>query len=186
MTRPITTLVIAVLPALLPTLTGCMFRDNGHKDDQWGDGPNGHANGDCDTQQGDTADTGAAQNGDHPAANFWLEPDTAAPGESLIASLQADVAFDWSSVQDVVFYGDVIPCTTQAREDELLITITVNADAAPGPVDLLIELNDGGAIWVDGAMTVVDGGAGSGGTGGTGSTSGNSSGNSSAGGGACG
>ena len=144
MTRPLALITVAVLPAL----GGCMFHDNDcPEDDFWG--PNGDGYGDVDDGYGD--DEG-------PAVQMWLVPDSASPGDELIAGLQADVQFDWASVTEVVFYGDVVPCTIQARADELLITIAVEVDAELGPVDLLVELADGNAVWVDDAFHVVAGG----------------------------
>ncbi len=93
--------------------------------------------------------------GDEPGEGFWLDPDVALPGEELIAGLHADQAFDWSQVVELHFYGPVRPCVFEARADELLITLLVDADAEPGAVDLLLELDDGGAIWVDDALTVL-------------------------------
>ena len=130
--------------SLLPSLGACVLYDNDCRDDDfWSD----------DSGRPGQDDTGVDP---EPKVQLWLDPDAAAPGADLITSLQADLVFDWTTVVSVEFYGPITPCTMQAREDELLITIAVDDDAMAGPVDLLVELDDGSAIWVDDAFLVLE------------------------------
>ena len=115
------------------------------------------------------------------APEFWLTPAEGAPGETLILSLQADQVVDFAAIEDLTFTAGVTPCTTQARDDELLVTVYVEEGAEVGFVDLLV---DGGsdrwfvedAFFVLGADDGGDGGDGSdGGDGGDGSDGGGGS-----------
>ncbi len=87
---------------------------------------------------------------------FSFTPDTAAPGEIFITSLVADSDdVDYSAITELVFYGDVVNCTTSARDDELLATIALPDDAAEGEVDMVIVFADGETIWVEGALHIA-------------------------------
>lgn len=87
---------------------------------------------------------------------FAFTPDTAAPGEIFITALVADSdEIDYAAITELVFYGDVVDCTTAARDDELLATIAIPEDAAEGEVDMVIVFEDGETIWVEGALNIV-------------------------------
>lgn len=96
------------------------------------------------------------------APMYWLTPGIAAPGETLIVSLESDQAIDWESVSDLHFYGDVSVCTTSARDDELLVTISVSPEALEGPVDMLIIFGEGEPAYVPAALTISGAGGGDG------------------------
>lgn len=102
------------------------------------------------------------QGWDDPAAEplYWLTPALAAPGETLIVSLQSDQAIDWASVDDLYFYGDVSVCTMSARDDELLVTISVSPESPEGPVDMLIIFAEGEPSYVPAALTISGAGGG--------------------------
>ena len=88
---------------------------------------------------------------------FTFTPDTAAPGEIFITALVADSdEIDYAAISELVFYGDVVDCTTSARSDELLATIAIPEDAAEGEVDMVIVFEDGETIWVEGALNIVE------------------------------
>ena len=90
------------------------------------------------------------------AVTFAFTPDTAAPGDIFITSLVADSDdIDYSAIEELVFYGDVVDCTTAARTDELLATIAIPEDAAEGEVDMVIVFSDGETIWVEGALNIA-------------------------------
>lgn len=90
------------------------------------------------------------------APSFSFTPDTASPGDIFITSLVSDSEdIDYSAITDLVFYGDVVDCTTSARDDELLATIALPDDAAEGEVDMVIIFEDGETIWVEGALNIV-------------------------------
>ena len=91
-----------------------------------------------------------------PAPTFAFTPDTAAPGDIFITSLVSDSDdIDYSAITELVFYGDVVDCTTSARDDELLATIAIPEDAAEGAVDMVIMFENGENIWVEGALYIT-------------------------------
>ncbi len=146
---------ILPLSLALLSLGGCVVYDKPcHDDGFWND---------------DTGDGFGGQDGGthepEPELGIVLTPDTLEQGETAIVSMQADLDFDWSTVEEIVFYGDVTPCAMQARADELLVTLSVAADAEAGAVDMVLELKDGEAHWVDDALFVVEVGGSGGGSG---------------------
>jgi hypothetical protein len=153
--------MIRLFPLLLPlaAMSGCIIYDSApgkcdgcRDDDAWDD--TGRQDGDH--QQAD--DPGADDSGDAAADHaFTLDPSEAALGETLIASLTVEGTFDLSTIEGVEFLGGVDVLATQTRDDEVLITLSVPADAQLGPQDLLLRLSDGQAEIVDGALTVTDG-----------------------------
>ncbi|MCB9778232.1 MAG: hypothetical protein H6742_06695 [Alphaproteobacteria bacterium] len=154
-----------LLAGVFALTTGCVVYDDTcddgsfwSDDSGWGDDGYGDDGGD-----------------DARTVEFWMDPDTVHPGETLIAGLQADAPLDWSQVVEVEIFGDITLCTTQARQDELLLTLAVDADARLGGVDLLLHMQDGDVFFIEDAMSVVagdgggdastDGGSGSDGSG---------------------
>lgn len=101
----------------------------------------------------DSGDSGAPV--EDPETAWWLDPAEIAAGDTLILSLQSDPMSDYTAISSLEFYGDVVVCTTQARTEELLVTVSAAETAAPGPVDLVIEFSDGTATWVDDALNVL-------------------------------
>ena len=85
---------------------------------------------------------------------FMLTPNVAAPGDVFIASLESDHIINFDSIVNIEFMGEVTICTTQARDEELLITIGVSEDAMDGTIDMLIEFDDGEFAYVESALTV--------------------------------
>lgn len=159
------------LPFLLAVFAGGCVIDGGcpkdledrWDDDRWDD--------DCDDDDadcadadtgaggdpGDTGDTGADKpDGSRDTLTYTLLPDAAAPGDTLITSLSADGAVDWTQVSALSFLGDITVCSTQAREGELLVTVTVDGEAAPGSVDLIIRFSDGENVLVEDAFEVLE------------------------------
>jgi hypothetical protein len=131
-------------------LGGCVVYDNTCRDGEFPDG--GHGWGD---------DTGS----EVAAPEFTVTPGEIVAGTTIIGSIEADVDFDYATIAEVEFYGEIVVCTTQVREEELLITIYAPANATLGPVDLVLTFQDGQTWWLDDAMTIVgadDGGDGSG------------------------
>jgi len=88
---------------------------------------------------------------------YWLTPDVASPGDTFIGSLESDQAVNFEAIADIQFYGDVSICTSQARDEELILTIAVGVDSPPGPVDALIVMEDGSRVLVT-EILVIDGG----------------------------
>ena len=158
-----TRLTALALP-LLATLGGCVVYDNNCPDEfPLGDG-GGH---------------------EEPVAEYWLTPDQAEAGDTFIASLESDMAVDFAAIVDIEFLGDVTVCTSQPRDFELLLTLTVDLDAEPGEIDAVLEYEDGSSVFVDDILTILPaagGGAGSDGSSDGGSDGGSSDGGSSDGG----
>ena len=136
--------------------------DDRWDDDRWDDDcDDGDADCvDADTGAGeDSGDTGAdtdKPDGSRDALRYTLLPDAAAPGDTLITSLSADGAIDWTQVSALSFLGDITVCSTQAREGELLVTVTVDGAATPGTVDLIIRFSDGENVLVEDAFEVLE------------------------------
>ncbi len=93
-----------------------------------------------------------------PQIHLWLDPAGAVPGEVAILSLYGDGQADLSTITDVEFFGagavGVVATDTRGH-DEFLLTIDVPADATVGSNDLLVQFEDGTAVYVDLAFSVV-------------------------------
>lgn len=131
---------------LASALSGCLIHDN----DCWKDGAPGHyGHGGSDT--GASGDTGA----EAAAPAFLFNPDEVVVGQSAIVSLVADQDFDFSTLVNIEFYGDITICTRADRDDEVLLSVVVAADAELGGVDAVLEFSDGTAAWLDDGLTIV-------------------------------
>jgi hypothetical protein len=117
-------------------LGGCIIHDNDR--------------GDGDIRDGE----GQAHQGEAELSPYQLYPDVAEAGSTLIVSVQSNTDGPLGDVASIFFFGDVETEAMQAREDEVLVTITIPVDAAPGPVDLLVEYSDGHGDFVDGALNI--------------------------------
>lgn len=115
---------------------------------------------DCDEPCDD--DTGDVEQPPPPDYGFYLTPDEAEQGEVFIASLRADGEdpIDLASIAEVRLFGDVRILAADQRSAELLLIVEVAEDAELGPVDLLVELDDGSAAFEDAALTIFPAGSG--------------------------
>lgn len=135
----------------LSLTTGCVLYDGECKDELWADtgwGDDGWSEEDTD-ESGDDHDDGAA------GVGFTLSPAQGLAGSTFITSLEADAVFDFSQVSDVWFFGDVSLCTKASRSDELILTLSIDADAELGVVDMVVEMEDGERILVGGALNIL-------------------------------
>jgi len=109
-----------------------------------------------DRQRGELGelDTGSEDRLDSP--EYYLSPDTAQAGATVIVAMQSDQAVDFEAIQELSFLEDISICTSQARDDELLLTISVDQGVPPGAVDLIIEFEDGTHVFVEAGLTVLD------------------------------
>ncbi|MEL6346172.1 MAG: hypothetical protein AAFV53_23885 [Myxococcota bacterium] len=91
-----------------------------------------------------------------PIADFSVSPSTLAAGEVIIASLVADqVDFDYDAIDEIILYGDgVVVCATQARSDEMLVSVGAADDAPAQDVDMIVLLSDGDSFYAEGAFEV--------------------------------
>jgi hypothetical protein len=117
-------------------LGGCIIHDN---DRVGSDGRDG---------------TGPSHDGEGEVSPYQLIPDVAEAGTTIIVSVQSNLDVRLGDVTGLFFFGDVEAGAMQAREDEVLVTVTIPLDAAPGSVDLLVEYEDGHGDFIDGAFTI--------------------------------
>ena len=126
-----TTLVTAVM-------SGCIIHDN-----------------DCERPEGElTFDTGEQDPGAIDQFTFSLSPDQGVVGDTFITSVASDDDVNFSEINEVFFLGEVTICTTQARQGELLMTISIDEQAAEGAVDLVIGFEDGTAYLINDALFI--------------------------------
>ena len=142
---------ILVLSLALATTTGCIIYDNDGSEPV--------------RERGATADdTGIdtpVDNPELPSVTLSFLPPQAEQGESFIGSLTVEEGdLSLGDCHDVVVYGDASVDALIARSGEVLVSITANDDATPGVVDVLVELNDGTAVWLEGAFTIFPAGSG--------------------------
>lgn len=173
-----------LLPLLLSLpLQGCIIYDstcgrNGCDDESSPDGrpdtPCDDPSSDCtdpgdpgdptDTSSADTAtgETGTETSEPEPTWSFTLTPGQAEAGEVFIGSLRTvgEDAPTYDQIAAVHFYGDVTVLAADTRSWEYLVTLQVAADAEPQTVDLVVELADGTAAWVDDVLTLYATGSG--------------------------
>ena len=129
------------LPALFAAAlsTGCIVYDDACPKTGFGDG------------EGLAGDSGIDE---APAPEFWLSPAEGDAGDTLILSLQSDQPLDYALVEELDFTGAITVCTTQARADELLVTIYIDEAAEAGEVDLLIDMGGQDRFFVEDAFVV--------------------------------
>ena len=135
---------------VLVQLTGCIVIDG----DLWV--PCGKGGPPCEDPRYDTGDTGVVDDSAAPVETAWrFDPAEITAGQTQILSLSSDPMSDYSQVAELQVYGDLTVCATEAREDELLATISAAPDAAPGPVDVVVVCTDGEGTWLEDAITVI-------------------------------
>ncbi len=107
-------------------------------------------------------DTGDFEEPPPPDYGFFLTPDEAEQGEVFIASLKADGedAPELASIAELELFGDAAILAEDLRSSEILLTVQVDADAEPGFVDLLVELDDGSAAFEPGILELFPAGSG--------------------------
>ena len=102
----------------------------------------------------DSGDTGAADA--LVETEYFFSPDAAMAGETVIISMRSDVSVDFSAIVEVSFLEDIGVCTMTARDDELLMSISIDEAVIPGAVDLVVEMEDGSHAFLEAAFTVLD------------------------------
>lgn len=107
---------------------------------------------------GDSNDPGDSSGEDSDVdpeeASFTLTPSEGLIGSVFITSLTAE-NFDLSTVAETSFYGEVELLATQNRGDEILLTVSIPADAAVGSADLLLVMEDGSARMLEDILSLV-------------------------------
>ncbi len=142
---------ILALALALATTSGCIIYDND------GSETVRERNASAD----DTGIDTPVDNPELPSVTLAFLPPQAEQGESFIGRLTVEEGdLTLSDCHDVVVYGDASVDALIARSGEVLVSVTANDDATPGAVDVLVELNDGNAVWLEGAFTIFPAGSG--------------------------
>ena len=90
----------------------------------------------------------------HDEVQLAFEPSVVAPGETFIGYVTvAKGDFALVGVSDVTFYGDVSLESWDLRDHEIIVSLEVAQDAA-GEIDLVLETDDGDAVWLEAAISV--------------------------------
>lgn len=141
------TLALA-LPFVLSAAGGCIVYEG-----------EGHADGMTGTIPGETVP--GTETTEEPATLLSFQPQVAQSGTTFIGYLTASQGdLDLTGVEGVELFGDASLVTFDARPTEVVVTVEVPADAVGGEVDLLARLDDGAAVWLEAAFTVLtDGGS---------------------------
>lgn len=87
-----------------------------------------------------------------------LDPPTGMIGETLLSSLVvSEGTYDLTGIVEVGFGGDDVEVIDlEARADEVVLVLTVAADATPGPVDVF-AIDATGDVWLlPDAFTIVE------------------------------
>ena len=112
-----------------------------------------------------------------------FHPSHAEQGETLAAVIRLDSGdLDLSGVSDIQFFGDVTIDAAVAESDRITAIITIPDDAELGPVDVVLEFQDGDGEVLPEALEIFAAGSGNSGTSdagsaGSGSDSGDGGGN---------
>lgn len=140
-----------IAASILALTTGCVVYDGKCKDKfGWED------SGWSDWEDSGSWDDGDGPDDEAPVASFALVPDEVQAGETVITGLQADIEFDYNTIVALEFFGPVELCTKSVRSDELLLTVSAEADAPAMMVDLLLDFEDGSSVLVEDALRVID------------------------------
>lgn len=99
------------------------------------------------------------------AVELSFHPGQAEQGETLAAVIRLDAGeLDLTSVTDMQFFGDVMIDASVAESDRITAIITIPEDAELGPVDLVLEFQDGGGEVIADALEIFEAGSGHSGT----------------------
>ena len=148
---------MAIIGLTLSGLSGCVVYEKDHKTDGYDEGYDG--------LDGEDNPLGEDENDDdvvdeEPAVVLGFYPDQAEQGESFIGYITVkEGELDLSLVEQLNFYGDVEVQDFDVRGAD---SIAVSDDAITGPVDVLLELSQGGndVVWFEAAFTVYEAGSG--------------------------
>ncbi len=131
---------LIVLPAIAMAFSGCIYYES--------DGSG------YDCYDGDCAGGGDFEVNTEVDLSF--APDHVEVGDSFIGYLtDATGETDMNSVADVQFYGDVAASSWDARQDEIILSLTVDAEAVEGEVDIVVVFTDGSTAWLDAAFSIL-------------------------------
>jgi len=129
--------------------SGCIIYDN--------DGPNRGKG-----EQPNVIETGEV---DDIEIDLVFSPPQAEVGESFIGSITVDATsggevLSLSEVSNVLVYGDASISSIFPRENEVLVSLSVDEDAIDEEVDIIVEFNDGSAAFLEAALVLFPEGSG--------------------------
>ncbi len=139
--------------------------DHDWDDDPWNDDDDDDDDddpeADADTDVDADTDTDTTDDPPPPDISFELTPAEAEQGDVFIGSLSmgGEDAPGYDAITSVSFYGDIEVLAADIRSYEVLVSIAV-AEDGEGAVDLLVELEDGDAIWAEDILTIYPDGSG--------------------------
>ncbi|GEM_PF-2419847 len=131
---------LIVLPAIVMAFSGCIYYESE------GSGY-GCTDGDC------------AEGGEFELAEdvqLAFAPDHVEVGSHFIGYLTDETGqMDMNAVADVQFYGDVAASGWDSREDEVILSLSVDDAAVEGEVDIVVVFEDGSTAWLDAAFSIL-------------------------------
>lgn len=134
---------LIVLPAIAMAFSGCIYYET--------DG-SGHGcyEGDCAEGEGLERESEAL---------LAFSPDHVEVGSSFIGYLTDELGeTDMNTVVDVQFYGDVSAAGWDTRDNEVILSLTVDQAAVEGEVDIVVVFDDGATAWLDAAFAILPAG----------------------------
>lgn len=134
---------LLLLPAVALAFSGCIYYETEGSD--------------YDCTEGDCAEGG--EYGLAEDAVLAFAPDHVDVGSSFIGYLSDETGqLDMNSVTDVQFYGDVAAAGWDTRDDEVILSLTVDGAAVEGEVDIVVVFEDGSTAWMDAAFSILPAG----------------------------
>ena len=147
-----------LLTLSLSALTGCIIYDNdGSGGCGWEDGtcPDPFGNGDPADQDSGGDPTDTATDPAEDAIILSFNPGQAEQGEIFLGSITVGTGeLDLTLAKEIRVYGGAELLVFGARTHEITATFEVRDNAELGPVDLVVEFEDGSAELMPAAFTI--------------------------------
>ena len=145
-----TLIPLIALAALTP---GCIYYDDdcSNSDDCWGWS-------DCDDDD-DVCDVDPDPDPDpdpEPQYTLSISPDSAEAGTDVMVRLTAEGDFDLWSVVDVDIAGGCEVLSVIVKESHVLVVVDVPDSARLGPANVVVQLDGGDRVVLDGAFEVLE------------------------------
>jgi hypothetical protein len=153
MQKPLTAVAILAMTGALSLTSGCIYYEGGCGEEEW----------ECreDFGEWDTGAAGDVDGEEEVAVELAFSPNHAEQGEVFAAYVHvAQGEIDLSGVSELSVYGDAEVLSLVARPDQLVLIVEVAADAELGPVDVVVEMQDGDAELLPQAFTIFPAGSG--------------------------
>ena len=138
----------ATILGLATALQGCVIYETDRRGDCW---------------RGDNCDSPYEDDGTYtpppipePVYTLALAPDQGEAGSVLIVSLTVGDDLTLQDVTEVAFEPGVTVLASEAREDELLLSVEIAHDAVPCPYDVEVVLPDGEVVVFEDHFLVLE------------------------------